>query len=74
VRGRREDRRCAVFQRLRIKKLSEDVHVCTYVGSKFINVRIHVRMSVMVWAELPGAEASRRSSPVKGYRRPRRLA
>ena len=37
-------------------------------------MRIHDRMSVMVRAELPDAEASRRSSPVKVDRRPRRLA
>jgi hypothetical protein len=61
----RENGRRAGSQRLRIEEFPEQIGVLTDSGSKLISVRIHDRMSVVIWAELPGAGASRRSSSVK---------
>jgi len=62
----REDGGRPTSQTLLIQELCKDIRVFTRMGSKLVSVRIHDRISVVVWAELPGAGASRRSSSVKG--------
>ena len=50
------------------------VSVTADIGRKLVKERVHGRIPVVIWAELPGAGASRRSAPVKDDRRLRRLA